>query len=106
MAVGFRVSDPSQTVKDLLENGYKVKGTVRSKDKGEYLVNLFKGKPFEYVIVEDIGADGAFDEAVKGVDAVAHTASPFHMNAKDPQELITPAVQGTTGVLKSVQKYK
>lgn len=28
---------------------------------------------------------GAFDEAVKGVDAVAHTASPFHFQAEDPQ---------------------
>jgi hypothetical protein len=28
--------------------------------------------------------EGAFDEAVKGVDAIEHTASPFHMNADDP----------------------
>lgn len=27
---------------------------------------------------------GAFDETVKGVDAIAHTASPFHFNADDP----------------------
>ena len=47
-----------------------------------------------------------FDEAVKGVDAVAHTASPFHFNITDPQELIGPAVKGTTGILKSIQKNK
>lgn len=47
---------------------------------------------------------GAFDEAVKGVDAVAHTASPFHLKADDPQELIGPAVQGTVGVLESIKK--
>lgn len=36
-------------------NGYKVRGTVRSADKGEYLRNLYKGVgEFEYVIVEDI----------------------------------------------------
>ena len=99
-------TDPSQTVKDLLENGYKVRGTVRSEEKGDYLAKLFEGQPFEYVIVEDIGTDGAFDEAVKGIDAVAHTASPFHMNAKDPNELITPALQGTAGIQKSVQKNK
>lgn len=48
-----------------------------------------------------------FDDAVKGVDAVAHTASPFYTsNVKDPQELIGPAVKGTTGVLRSIQKHK
>ena len=28
--------------------------------------------------------EGAFDEAVKGVDAIEHTASPFHFNPKEP----------------------
>jgi hypothetical protein len=43
-----------------LDEGYPVVGTVRSKDKGEFLVNLFKGSkvPFEYVIVEDIAQVG------------------------------------------------
>ena len=40
-------------VKDLLEAGFTVRGTVRSKDKGEYLKGMFKSG-FEYVIVEDI----------------------------------------------------
>lgn len=38
------------------------------------------------------------------MDAIAHTASPFHFKAVDPQELIGPAVQGTTGILKSAAK--
>ena len=39
----------------LLKNGYRVRGTVRSKAKGEYLRNLFEGQgEFEYVIAEDI----------------------------------------------------
>ena len=49
--------------------------------------------------------EGAFDEAVQGVDAIAHTASPFHFKAGDPAELIGPAVHGTTGVLLSALKY-
>ncbi|CUA68990.1 hypothetical protein RSOLAG22IIIB_13896 [Rhizoctonia solani] len=71
----------------LLEAGYKVKGTVRSAAKGDYLVNLFKsyGDKFKYVVVEDIGKDGAFDEAVNGVGAIAHTASPFHFDSEDPK---------------------
>ncbi|KAG8763939.1 methylglyoxal reductase (NADPH-dependent) gre2 [Ceratobasidium sp. 423] len=49
--------------------------------------------------------DGAFDEAVKGVDGIVHTASPFHFQADDPQDLIEPAVKGTVGILESVNKY-
>ncbi|WRT68379.1 uncharacterized protein IL334_005355 [Kwoniella shivajii] len=96
----------SHTVETFLDQGYNVRGTVRSKDKGEYLVNLFEGKKgkFEYAIVEDIGVDGAFDEAVKGVDGVAHMASPFHFNAEDPEELFKPAIKGTVGVLESLKK--
>ncbi|OCF37913.1 hypothetical protein I316_00137 [Kwoniella heveanensis BCC8398] len=95
----------------LLTAGYKVKGTVSSEAKGEYFVKLFKQRHglegFEYVIVGDITEDGAFDLAVKGVDVVAHLAPPFYMTGiNDPQELIDPAVKGTTGILKSNQKNK
>jgi nucleoside-diphosphate-sugar epimerase len=43
-------------VKTLLERGFRVRGTVRSTSKGDYLVNLFKAHAdrFEYVVVEDI----------------------------------------------------
>lgn len=90
----------------LLSKGFFVRGTIRSESKGKYLQNLFKqfGDKFEFVVVEDIEKEDAFDEAVKGMDAVEHTASPFHFNADDPKELIGPAVQGTVGVLKSIKK--
>jgi len=42
---------------------------------------------------------------VKGIDAIEHTASPFHFAANDPHELIRPAVEGTVGILESVLKY-
>ncbi|KAJ3877793.1 D-lactaldehyde dehydrogenase, partial [Lentinula edodes] len=90
-------------VRTLLEKGYAVRGTVRSEEKGEPLKKIFadyKDK-FEIVVVEDITKEGAFDEAVKGVDAIEHTASPFHFKADDPQELIGPAVNGTRSILKS-----
>lgn len=42
---------------------------------------------------------------VKDVDAIEHTASPFHFKAGDPDELIVPAVHGTTRVLESALAY-
>ncbi|RSH88685.1 methylglyoxal reductase (NADPH-dependent) gre2 [Saitozyma podzolica] len=96
----------AHTALAFLEAGYRVRGTVRSKSKGEYLVKLFAGKgEFDYVLVDDITREGAFDEAVKGVDAVAHTASPVVMSgAVEPKELLDPAIKGTTGVLESIEK--
>ena len=43
-------------VSRLLDEGYSVRGTVRSISKGEYLSKLFQsyGNKFEYVIVEDV----------------------------------------------------
>lgn len=52
----------AHVVEHLLNAGFNVRGTVRSKDKGEYLVNLFKnqsGAKFDYVIVDDITKVGA-----------------------------------------------
>ena len=55
----------------LLIDGFNVRGSVRSKGKGEALQEHFdesygSGR-FKYVVVEDIAVDGAFDEAVKGM---------------------------------------
>ena len=72
-------------VKKYLEAGYSVRGTVRSLSKSAFLKDKFGhyGDRFELVVVEDITKDGAFDEAVKGVDVIAHTASPF-FNSSNP----------------------
>ena len=43
-------------VKDLLEKGFSVRGTVRSESKGEHLKKLFSqyGDKLELVVVDDI----------------------------------------------------
>ncbi|KIK63983.1 hypothetical protein GYMLUDRAFT_40198 [Collybiopsis luxurians FD-317 M1] len=90
--------------KSLLDKGYAVRGTARSEEKCAHLKKVFaeyKDK-FETIVVPDITKEGAFDEAVtEDIDAIEHTASPFHFKADDPQELIGPAVNGTLSVLKS-----
>lgn len=50
-------------------------------------------------------APGAYDEAVKSVDGIIHAASPVVFDAEDPQDVIRPAVEGATGILKSAAKY-
>src|SRR5713101_1239452 len=74
-------------VKKYLEAGYSVRGTVRSLSKSAFLNDKFAhyGDRFELVVVEDITKDGAFDEAVKDVEAIAHTAFPFHYKSTNPE---------------------
>ncbi|KAF9064341.1 hypothetical protein BDP27DRAFT_1384769 [Rhodocollybia butyracea] len=90
-------------VRRLLEKGYTVRGTVRSEEKAVHLNKTFAHykEKYETVVVEDIIKEGAFDEAVIGIDGIAHTASPFHLKADDPAEIIGPAVNGTLSILKS-----
>lgn len=102
----------SWVTKVLLEAGYSVTGTVRSAEKGEAWVKLYakdeatKGKEVKFVVVEDITLDGAFDEAVKGVHAIVHTASPVVLNhTDDPSVIIDPAIKGTVGILESALKF-
>ncbi|KAH8920982.1 putative D-lactaldehyde dehydrogenase [Atractiella rhizophila] len=92
--------------KTLLDSGYRVRGTVRSESKGEYLRRKL-GEGFEYLVVEDLEKPDGFDAAFEGNDitAVMHTASPFHFNAKDiDDDLIQPAINGTKSLLNSVKK--
>ncbi|TIB75358.1 hypothetical protein E3Q23_00709 [Wallemia mellicola] len=103
----------SWTVLKLLEDGYSVRGTVRSADKGNYLVktlhNLLgeeKASKFEYVIVEDMRSIGVFDKITEDVDGICHISSPFHFNAIEPSDLIEPAVGGTLNVLNAASKSK
>lgn len=96
-------------LKQLLERGYKVKATVRSQEKANYLTNLFNKYTFETVIVPDIQVTGAFDQVLKDdndITAVLHTASPFFKAKSDPlNELLLPALEGTKNVLKAIKLH-
>lgn len=96
-------------IKQLIEKGYYVVGSVRSSEKGENLRKLLNSDKFSYEIVEAIEEEGAFDNALKKhpeITVFLHTASPFHFNVKDiEKELLTPAVSGTKNALISIKKY-
>ncbi|KAK3058389.1 hypothetical protein LTS18_011402, partial [Coniosporium uncinatum] len=92
---------------EALQLGYKVRGTVRSKEKANQNEAIFSklgfGDNYSTVIVEDMAANGAFDEAVKGCDAIIHAASVLTFSP-NPEEVIPPVVAGTTGILKAAKK--
>lgn len=92
-------------IEQLLEKGYKVRGTVRKlgADKNEHLLKL-KGASdrLELVELNLLGEQSQFNKVAEGCDYIIHTASPFSMDVRDPQkDLVEPALKGTEGVLKA-----
>ncbi|KAE8442273.1 hypothetical protein EG329_003533 [Mollisiaceae sp. DMI_Dod_QoI] len=98
----------AHVINAFLSRGYNVRTTVRSQAtaervKLEHADNLDR---LSFAIVPDLQTPGGHDEAVKGVDGVIHTASPFVLQVEDNErDLLKPAVNGTTSVLTSIQKY-
>jgi len=92
-----------------LKAGYTVIGTSRTASKAAYVKNYFdKTYPGKFSIYEsgDLEKAGAFDEAVKDVDAIAHVASPVSFTTEDPiRDVINPAINGTLSLLQSAHKY-
>ncbi|CAD6577364.1 MAG: methylglyoxal reductase (NADPH-dependent) gre2 [Cyphobasidiales sp. Tagirdzhanova-0007] len=92
---------------EYIKHGFTVHATARSQEKADewlsahYIARLNT----KFFIVKDVAEPGAFDEAIQGVEIVAHAASPFHYNAKDNEaEILKPAVQGTKSVLETAAK--
>lgn len=91
-----------------LSHGYRVRTTVRSAAKAEQVKETHKqfADHLEFAIVGDITTPGAHDEAVKGVQGVIHTASPFVLSVEDnKKDLLDPAIKGTLSILESVAKH-
>jgi nucleoside-diphosphate-sugar epimerase len=100
----------SHCIAALIRDGHDVVFTVRSTKKGAAVLDAFQGlsaKQLSFVIVQDMAAPGAFDDAVRSdppFEAVLHTASPFHFDITDvKKDMLDPAVEGTLGILKSVK---
>ncbi|KAK9782363.1 hypothetical protein SCAR479_00706 [Seiridium cardinale] len=95
----------------LLDDGFQVVVTARSKAKGHQAIEGVKPEhenSVQYALVEDISKPGAFDAVLQSTpfDYVIHTASPYHMNVVDPvKDFLDPAIKGTTGILQSIKTY-
>ncbi len=93
-------------VRQLLVQGYSVRGTVRKSPKNYPFLLGLPGASERLELVEaDLLSNGAYDRAIEGCDYVMHTASPYQINVKNPQtDLVDPAVNGTETVLESCLK--
>ncbi|GKZ36198.1 hypothetical protein AbraIFM66950_007194 [Aspergillus brasiliensis] len=94
----------SHTADQLLQRGYRVRGTVRNLSKSQWVEDLFREKygvdHFELVQVEDMTVPGAFDQAVKGVSGVAHVATILGHRS----DLITSVISTNRNLLVSAAR--
>ncbi|KAH9911682.1 NAD-P-binding protein [Epithele typhae] len=94
------------TVKAFLDAGFSVRGTVREERKAEHLKKVFStyGDRFEIALVPDMTLDDAFDAAAAGTSAIVHTASPVHLGAVEPAEMLVPAERGTVSAARAAAR--
>ena len=93
-------------IRELLEHGYRVRGTVRSladPTKTEHLRRIAAQLGGSLELVEaDLTADRGWRDAAAGCTYVQHVASPFPAEVpKDEMDLIRPAVDGAKRVLQA-----
>jgi nucleoside-diphosphate-sugar epimerase len=105
----------SYIVKELLEHGYCVHGTVRSIAQTvtySHLLSL-QGSINLTLFEADLMIPNSFDEAMENVQFVIHTACPFYLTTYDVinntdgayEKLVVPSLEGTRNVLASVAKF-
>ncbi|KAG6034223.1 hypothetical protein E4U41_006655 [Claviceps citrina] len=89
----------------LLETGFTVVGTVRTRSKIEPVQAAHNSHPhLQVVVVEDITSAQCYLDALAGLtpSAILHLAAPFHYNASDFEtDLMIPAVRGSTAILEA-----
>lgn len=91
----------------LLDAGYSVRGALRSLSDTSAIKAHYPGHQHKltFTAVPDISAPHAFDDAVKDVVAVFHSASPFAFNAaNNERDLLLPAIGGTMNVSRRLRR--
>lgn len=92
----------------LLLAGHSVRGSLRRMDRAVEVRAALLPVVGEVALARlsfvelDLESDAGWDDAMQGVTALMHTASPFPVaQPKDPQVLIRPAVEGTLRALRA-----
>lgn len=92
-------------IHQLIEKGYSVNGTLRSKSREEEVRSLLKKANLSDANLSlyecDLMSDDGWEKAIDGCDYVLHIASPFINGLPDHEDdLIKPALTGTQRILE------
>ena len=101
----------SHLIRDLLQAGYRVRGTVREPSNAAKTEHLHKiaeeadAADRLELVAADLLKEGSFDAAMEGVAGVCHCAAAVFFAAEDPQrDIVDPSLIGTRNVLESIRK--
>ena len=96
-------------IKQLLDRGYSVNGTLRSQDRqAEVLDSLERNNtPTRHLSLfeVDLNRDSGWDSAIRDCNYVLHVASPFVLTDEDEDFFVKPAVEGVQRALKFSKKH-
>jgi nucleoside-diphosphate-sugar epimerase len=94
----------TRLISDLLRNGTEVRATVRSLDSEAGLREAVRRGGADdaglELVVASLTADDGWADAVAGVAGIYHLATPM-VQAKNPDDVIAPARDGTLRVLRA-----
>lgn len=93
----------SHIVKNMLRNGYRIRGFCRANSNREGL----KGISGNFEIAEgDILNPDSISDALRGCQGVIHTAALFSSNNFEKSEILRTAIEGSLNVAKAACKAK
>ena len=96
-------------IKQLLDRGYSVNGTLRSQDRqAEVLDSLERNNtPTRHLSLfeVDLNRDSGWNSAIRDCNYVLHVASPFVLTDEDEDFFVKPAVEGVQRALKFSKKH-
>ena len=92
----------SHVVRELLEQGFSVRGTVRTPANAEFLKNLPGSERLEIVQMDLLQADSVIS-AVRGCKDVIHCAAALYVGVDDAQtQVVDPSIQGTQNLVDAI----
>lgn len=96
-------------VKQLLDRGYNIRGTVRSQKASDKVRTAFPqhwGSRLETAFVADLTRPECYADALDDkVTGVIHAASPVHGVVEDNvRDMLDPAIKGATAILDAVSQ--
>ena len=102
----------SHIIKLALEQGYHIRGTVRSESSTGSIREKFPSytEQLSFAVVPDITDPALFEAAfanpTKPITGVINVASPFVLNVQDnKRDLLDPAIGGGIAILEATKRY-
>ena len=96
-------------IKQLLDRGYSVNGTLRSQDRQTEVVDSLErnNTPTRHLSLfeVDLNRDSGWNSAIRDCNYVLHVASPFVLTDEDEDFFVKPAVEGVQRALKFSKKH-